>query len=90
MVQVATPDGMRVRVSAVNSVLVGASNQLGGFESGALASLIGAGPSAVAGGIGAIAVVAFIALVFPEIRKADRIEALRPTEASPEARPAPA
>jgi MFS family permease len=80
LVQVATPDAMRGRVSAVNSVFIGASNQLGGFESGAVASLIGAGPSAIVGGVGAVAVVIAVAWLFPEIRRADRIDGLRAAE----------
>lgn len=73
LVQVATPEHMRGRVNAVNAVFVGASNQIGGFESGALASLIGAAGSAVVGGVGAIAVVVAIAWLFPEVRRADRL-----------------
>lgn len=74
LVQIATPDAMRGRVSAVNSVFVGASNQLGAFESGLVASLIGAAPAAIVGGIGVLAVVAAIARFFPEVRKADRLD----------------
>jgi MFS family permease len=73
LVQVATPEHMRGRVNAVNAVFVGASNQIGGFESGALAGLIGAAGSAVVGGVGAIAVVVAIAWLFPELRHADRL-----------------
>lgn len=74
LVQIATPDAMRGRVSAVNSVFVGASNQLGAFESGLVASLIGAAPAAVVGGIGVLAVVAAVARFFPQVRKADRLD----------------
>jgi MFS family permease len=80
LVQVATPDAMRGRVSAVNSVFIGASNQVGGFESGAVASLIGAAPSAVVGGVCAVGVVVLVAWLFPEIRQADRLDALQPPE----------
>ena len=52
LVQAETPDGMRGRVSAVNAVFIGASNELGEFESGAVAALIGTVPSVVVGGVG--------------------------------------
>jgi MFS family permease len=73
LVQIATPDEMRGRVSAVSSIFVGASNQLGSFESGLVASLIGAAPAAVVGGIGTLAVVVAASAVFPELRKVDRM-----------------
>jgi MFS family permease len=72
-IQMATPDSMRGRVSAVSTVFVGASNQLGSFEAGVMASLLGAATAAVVGGFGAIFVVAAIAFCFPELRKADRL-----------------
>ena len=59
---------MRGRVSAVNSVFIGASNELGGFESGLVASWFGAVASVVIGGIGTILVVVTIAFVAPELR----------------------
>ena len=52
LVQLETPDAMRGRVSAVNSIFIGASNQLGEFESGATAALLGPVGSVVAGGVG--------------------------------------
>ncbi|MDQ8730290.1 MFS transporter [Bradyrhizobium sp. LHD-71] len=73
MIQMATPDAMRGRVSAVNSVFVGASNQLGSFEAGVMASLLGAAAAAVVGGFGTLLVVAAIAFYFPDLRKADRL-----------------
>ena len=72
MIQMATPDAMRGRVSAVNSVFVGASNQLGSFEAGVMASLLGATAAAVVGGFGTLMVVAAIAYLFPALREADR------------------
>lgn len=72
MIQMATPDAMRGRVSAVNSVFVGASNQLGSFEAGVMASLLGATAAAVVGGFGTLMVVAVIAYLFPALREADR------------------
>jgi MFS family permease len=73
MVQMATPDAMRGRVSAVNSLFVGASNQLGSFEAGVMASLLGAAAASVVGGFGTLVVVAAIAWYFPALRNADRL-----------------
>jgi MFS family permease len=61
------PDEMRGRASAVNSIFIGASNELGGFESGAVASLVGPVLSVVLGGVGTIAVVISIMRFFPEM-----------------------
>jgi MFS family permease len=69
LVQLWTPDEMRGRVSAVNSVFIDMSNELGGFESGALASAIGPIAAVVAGGIGTIVVVTGVAYAWPELRK---------------------
>jgi MFS family permease len=69
LVQLATPDAMRGRVSAVNMVFIGASNEVGEFESGALAQWLGAVPSVVLGGIGTLIVVAIWAWRFPELRR---------------------
>lgn len=69
LVQVRTPDHLRGRVSAVNSVFISTSNELGGFESGLTAALFGPVVSVVGGGIGTIAVVLAVALIWPEIRK---------------------
>lgn len=63
-----TPDEMRGRTSAVNSIFIGASNELGGFESGLTAALFGPVPSVVAGGIGTILVVLAVAKIWPEMR----------------------
>lgn len=64
-----TPDEMRGRASAVNSLFIGASNELGGFESGLTAQLFGPAISVVGGGIGTILVVLLVALIWPEIRR---------------------
>ncbi|GHO87334.1 MFS transporter [Dictyobacter formicarum] len=72
-----TPNEMRGRVSAVNSLFVGASNELGGFESGLTAQLFGPFLSVVAGGIGTVLVVICVALCWPEMR---RLGTLRETE----------
>jgi len=72
LVQLTTPDAMRGRVNAVENVFIGASNELGEFESGTLAAVIGVVPAVVAGGIATLAVVAVCTLVFPQLRRFDR------------------
>lgn len=67
LVQVLTPDEMRGRVSAVNSVFIGMSNELGGFESGLAARLFGPVVSVVAGGVGCILVVLGVGTAFPKV-----------------------
>jgi MFS family permease len=67
LVQVLTPDAMRGRVSAVNSVFISSSNELGAFESGVTAQLFGPVLSVVGGGIGTILVVAAVMVVWPEV-----------------------
>lgn len=76
LVQVATPEEMRGRVSAVSSVFVSGSNRLGDFESGVVAGLVGAPASAVIGGIGSILTVALTAMLVPELRRASRLHAI--------------
>lgn len=73
LVQLATPNEMRGRVSAVNFLFIGASNQLGEFESGLAAALMGAVGAALFGGFASLVVVAAWALLFPQLRKADAI-----------------
>jgi MFS family permease len=73
LVQTSTPDTMRGRVSAVNWVFIGASSELGEFESGAAAALFGAVPSALLGGLGTLAVVALWAWIFPELTRTDKL-----------------
>jgi len=79
LVQLATPPEMRGRVSAVNSLFIGASNELGSFESGLTAQWWGAVRAAVLGGMGALAVAGAWATLFPGLRRADQLtaEALR-------------
>jgi MFS family permease len=69
MVQLATPDEMRGRVSAVNMIFIGASNEVGQFESGLTAHWFGTVPAVVLGGIGTLLVVAIWARIFPALRK---------------------
>jgi hypothetical protein len=68
-----TPDELRGRVTAVEFVFVGLSNQLGEFESGMLAALIGAVGAVIVGGIGTLLVVPVVALIWPELRHLGRI-----------------
>jgi MFS family permease len=74
VVQATTPPDMRGRVSAVNMVFVGASNELGEFESGLMARLLGTVMSVVVGGVGTLAVTAYYWVFFPELREVDRPE----------------
>jgi len=73
LVQLETPDTMRGRVGAVNSVFIGASNQLGEFESGATAALLGPVGSVVAGGIGTVLVALTWRRLFPSLAQRDRL-----------------
>jgi MFS family permease len=75
LVQLLTPDEKRGRVSAVNSLFIGTSNEMGGFESAAVANWFGPVISVVAGGVGTLLVVAAVALIWPEIRKYGRLDA---------------
>jgi MFS family permease len=74
LVQLVTPDPMRGRVAAVSSVFIGASNELGEFESGVVARLLGPIGAALFGGVGAIVVTGTWAWLFPALRNADRLE----------------
>jgi MFS family permease len=73
LVQLGTPDEMRGRVSAVNMVFIGASNEVGQFESGLTAQWFGAVPAVLIGGIGTIVVVAMWAKFFPSLRRVDEL-----------------
>ena len=74
LVQLVTPDPMRGRVGAVSGVFIGASNELGEFESGVAARFLGPVGAAVFGGVGALIVTATWAKLFPALREADRLE----------------
>jgi MFS family permease len=80
LVQVSTPDAMRGRVSAVQWMFVGASSELGEFESGATAALFGTVPAAFLGGLGTLVVVALWAKLFPELPRADRLTCSSPVQ----------
>jgi MFS family permease len=73
LVQLATPDHMRGRVATVSSLFIGASNELGEFESGVVARFLGPVGAAVFGGVGALVVTGVWAKLFPDLRKADRL-----------------
>jgi MFS family permease len=73
LVQLGTPDAMRGRVNAVENVFIGASNELGAFESGTLAAFVGVVPAVVIGGVGTLAVIGLWSAFFPALRRADRI-----------------
>jgi MFS family permease len=74
LVQLRTPDDMRGRVSAVNFLFINASNQLGEFESGVTAALIGAIPAALLGGIGTVLVALLWMKLFPTLRDVEKLE----------------
>lgn len=69
ILQLATPDGMRGRVSAINGIFIGSSNELGAFESGLAARLLGLVPSVIFGGMMTLGIVAVTAKVAPQLRK---------------------
>ena len=71
ILRVLSPERIRGRVASVNWVFIGASNELGAFESGVAASLFGAAPSVVAGGFITLAVVAGVAVAVPTLRRLD-------------------
>ena len=74
LIQLATPDELRGRVSAVNMVFVGASNELGEFRAGSMAALIGTVPAVVFGGVGTLAVAGLWSVIFPDLRRAEKLD----------------
>jgi MFS family permease len=74
LVQLQTPDEMRGRVSSVNMIFIGASNELGEFESGLTAALLGTVRAVVAGGIGTLMITGLWSFLFPELRRTDKLE----------------
>jgi MFS family permease len=78
-----TPDELRGRVNAVEMVFISASNELGAFESGVAAALIGAVPAVVVGGIATIAVAGIWWKLFPALARVDRLDELRPVSVAP-------
>ena len=85
VLQLATPPEMRGRVSAVNSMFLGASNELGEFESGATAQWLGAVRATVAGGIGALIVTGLWSVLFPSLRETDELSSKALRAAHPDA-----
>ena len=75
IVQLGTPDAMRGRVNAVNTMFIGASNQLGEFESGVTAEWFGTVRAVVLGGVGTLAIVALWMRLFPQLARYDRLHA---------------
>lgn len=73
LIQMATPDGMRGRVGAVNMLFISASNELGEFESGITAFFLGTIPAVVIGGLGTLGIVALWMKLFPALRTVDRL-----------------
>lgn len=82
LVQIQTPDEMRGRVSAVNFMFIGTSNQLGEFESGATAALFGTVPATLLGGVGTLIVVLIWMRLFPQLLEADSLEKRPPRAAA--------
>jgi hypothetical protein len=78
LVQVLTPDSMRGRVTAVSYIFIHSSNELGGFESGAVAALLGLVPSVVLGGVGSIMVVLGVMRFWPEVARLKSLGKLKP------------
>ena len=78
--QVITPDRLRGRVSAINYVFIGFSNEFGMFESGATAALFGPVASVVGGGIGTLLIVAIVAAVWPQLPRLGPLHTLKPAD----------
>jgi Transmembrane secretion effector len=76
LVQVATPDAMRGRVSAVASLFIGGSAELGEFETGVVARLLGPVGAAIFGGLGSLVVTGAWAVMFPSLRRADQLDSV--------------
>jgi MFS family permease len=83
LVQIVTPDHMRGRVSSVSGLFIAGSNELGEFESGAVARFIGPVGAAVVGGIGTLGITGLWAYLFPALRRADRLDGRDPLSPSP-------
>ena len=82
-VALATPNSLRGRVNAVEGVFIGASNELGAFESGVAAALLGAVPAVLAGGALTIALALVWPKLFPDLARVDRLEDVKPSTAGP-------
>jgi MFS family permease len=82
IVPLVTPDELRGRVNAVEMVFISASNELGAFESGVAAALVGAVPAVVIGGAATVAIAVLWTRLFPPLARIDRLDELRPVEAA--------
>jgi hypothetical protein len=82
IVPLVTPDALRGRVNAIEMVFISASNELGAFESGVAAALVGAVPAVVIGGAATIAIAVVWFRLFPQLARIDRLDELRPVEAA--------
>jgi len=85
LTQLATPDAMRGRVTAVDMIFIGTSNEFGQFESGVTAQWFGTVPAVVLGGVGTLVVIALWAWMFPELRQAGDLHAIRSDDQVPAA-----
>jgi len=83
IVALATPDRLRGRVAAVEMVFISASNQLGAFESGLAAFLVGAVPAVVGGGVITVVIAVSWSRLFPDLARVDRVQDVRPAPAAP-------
>jgi len=81
--RVASPEHLRARIASVEYVFIGASNEIGAFESGVAAKLLGAVPSVALGGVVTLAVVALVGLFVPELRRLDLGQPLIPPADQP-------
>jgi hypothetical protein len=72
LIQLATPDHMRGRIGSLNSLFIGASNELGEFRAGMMAGMLGTVPAVVLGGVGTLTVVGLWMGLFPPLRRVDR------------------
>jgi hypothetical protein len=80
LTQLATPDEMRGRVTAVDMIFIGTSNEFGQFESGVTAQWFGTVPAVILGGVGTLVVIAAWAWLFPELRHAGELTSIRSHE----------
>jgi hypothetical protein len=88
LIQLNTPDHVRGRVTAVNTVIVDASNELGAFRAGSFAALFGPVAAVVAGGVGVVAIAGIWLTLFPELRAIQRLDRSTGASAPAEARSA--
>lgn len=83
LMQIVTPDHMRGRVSSVSGLFISGSNELGEFESGVVSRFLGPVKAVIWGGIGCLIVTGAWAWMFPELRKADRLDGALPVDEAP-------